>query len=43
MHLDESELFITLVLQNLSKESDFMVILQVGPDSMYDSTCPFND
>lgn len=40
MHLDEPELFITLILKYLAKESDFMVIFEICPNSMNDCACP---
>jgi hypothetical protein len=43
MHLNKSEFLITLILKNLSKQCDFMVIFQISSNSINYGRCPFND
>lgn len=43
MHLDVSELFITLVFQNFAKKSNIMIFFKIGFDSVNYSCDPFND
>ena len=40
MHLYKSEFFITFILQDLSKQCHFMIILQVWSHSIDNSRCP---
>ena len=43
VNLDVSEFFITLVLEDFSKESDFMVIFTMRSDSINDCGCPLHN
>lgn len=43
MHLDESKFFIALIFEYLSEESDFVVISEIGSDSIDEGACPLND
>lgn len=43
MRLNESELLITFILEDLSKESNVMVLFDVGFDPIDDGRSPFND
>ena len=43
MHLYEPEIFIALILENLCKESNFMLILNVCLDTINNRCCPFDD
>lgn len=43
MHLDESELFITLVSQDFAKESNLVILFGVLLYSINDACCLLND
>lgn len=43
VHLNESELFIALVLQDFREQGDFVVAPSVGSHTVNDSSRPFND
>ena len=43
MHLDISELFITLVFDNFCKECNLVVVIAVRADTVDDRSCPLNN
>ena len=43
MRLNEAEVFVTLILQNLCKQRNFMLLLDVRLDCVDDGRCPLDN